>query len=426
MKPKKVHFMGVGGSGCSAAFAIAHGFGFEVTGCDRQVDSIYLDKQLKELTFLGHDRNHLKDVDYLVFSPAIISLDPDNVELLAAMKRGIPAVPWDKFVADFLVKDKFLITVSGTHGKGTVSAMISVILERSGLDPTCLIGANLADWGKNYRVGESKYFVLEADEYSEKLLNFQPNIAVINNIEFDHPEYFKDEQAFREVFEKFVKQLPDSAILILGPSVKIQTQHAETKVAGFIDDLSIKMIGTFNQENASIAYLVGQTLGLEDSSIKKALSSFGGLARRFEFRGEEKGVVVFDDFAHHPTAVSVTLEAAREKFPQNRIWVVFQPHLFTRTKVFLDHFAETLSNSPADEIIVVDIYAAREKDREEISSQDVVKRIKNKHAVYIPSWQEAATFLVGKVFAGDVVITMGAGDMHKLSGVLLTKLRGKG
>ena len=424
MKNKRIHFMGVGGTGCSAAFAIAGHCGFAVSGCDKEKESPYLDKKLRNFVSVGHNPEHTKDIDLLVYSPAITAFDPNNEEITKAQKTGIKVVSWDAFVADELVKNKFVIAIAGTHGKGTVTAMVGVILEKAGLDPTCLVGGVVSDWEKNYRVGNSKYFVIEADEYSEKLLRFKPNVAAITNIEFDHPEYFKDFGRVQKVFAKFVANLEKGSVLIVGPGVGLINQSGETVVVKGPVNFDLKMIGEFNKTNAAIASAVVKAVGVSEAQSKQILAQFSGLARRFEFIGEEKKVLVFDDYAHHPTAVSVTLKAARERFPNRKIWLVFQPHLFSRTKVLFDDFVDAFSGSPIDQAIIIDIFGSREKDTGEVSSADLVRAIGKEKAKYIPSLEEAVTYIVKEVSVGDVVITMGAGDIYKLPIRLLEKLKG--
>lgn len=417
--------MGVGGAGCSAAFAIAKYQGFNVTGCDLEQTSPYLDKKLKKFVKTGHDPKHLIDIGVVVYSPAVISLDEENKELAEAKKGGLEVLSWDQFVARELLKDKFVIAVAGTHGKGTVTAMIGVILEKAGFDPTCLVGAVVSDWGKNYRVGKSKYFVIEADEYSEKFLNFVPNIAAITNIEFDHPEYFKDLAHLQKTFKKFVDKLPDDSALVTGAGVDLENKNGNTIKASDPLKLDLKMLGEFNQYNAAVAYAVAEKLNIKEEQIFKTLEDFNGVERRFEFIGEEKGVLVFDDYAHHPTAITKTLKAVREKFPGKKIRVVYQPHLYTRTKVLFDDFVKSFSEARVDEVILVPIFAAREKNKVGISSGDLAKSIKGNRAKYLPSLDEAANYLVKNVAVGDVILTMGAGDIYKLPRKILKKLKGQ-
>ena len=424
MKTKKIHFMGVGGAGCSAAFAIAAKTGYEVSGCDKEAYSSYLDKSLKKFVSVGHDPSHIKDVDLVAYSPAIVDLDPQNPELLMAGKKAIEVLPWDKFVGRELLKDKFVIAVAGTHGKGTVAAMISAILEQNGFDPTCLLGVVVERWGTNYRVGKSKYFVIEADEYSEKFLNFPSDIGVVTNIDFDHPDYFKDLADLKASFAKFIGTFKDNSILIIDSSLSLNNPKGKTVKSQPVS-YDLKMIGRFNKMNAGLALEVGKQLGISEERIKAVLENFTGLKRRFEFKGEQNNILVFDDYAHHPTAVTATLVAAREKFPDSRLWVVFQPHLYSRTKLLFKEFVDAFEKVPVDKIILVDIYGAREKDTGAISSSDLTHSIKNKDVKYLPTLEEAAAFLAKEAFVGDVIITLGAGDIYKLPDLILKKITNK-
>ena len=418
--------MGVGGAGCSATFSIAHRLGYSVSGCDQQSGSPYLDRKLAKLVSTGHSSSHLSGVDLLVYSPAVPAYDPQNEELKAAAERGIEAIPWEKFVAREILTNKFVIAVAGTHGKSTVTAMIGAILEKAGFDPTVLVGALVSDWGRNYRVGKSKYFVIEADEYGEKFLNFASDIGVITNIEFDHPEYFRDFDQLKAAFKKFVANMKKDSVLIAGSSVGLENPQGRTAHISEPEDWQLRMIGRFNKSNAQLAAVVARGLLIREEKIRKALEGFNGLARRFEFRGEEKEVLVFDDFAHHPTAVLETLKAAREKFADKRLWVVFQPHLYSRTKALFNEFISAFESSPVDKIILVNIFGAREKDTGEISSTDLARAIKGKEVIYFQALEEAATYLAKETFSGDIVICMGAGDIYKLPEILLRKLAGKG
>ena len=414
--------MGVGGSGCSAAFALAHHNGFEVSGCDLERDSPFLEHMMSKKVKVGHSRRHIESIDLLVYSPAIPSLDPDNDELSEATKKGIEAIPWEKFVADYLLENKFVIGVTGTHGKGTVTAMTVAILEKSGLDPSCLVGAVVIDWGKNYRVGASKYFVIELDEYKERFLSYHPNIAAITNVEFDHPEYFKDLKQLEKSFEKFTKNMKKDSVLILGSGVSLKNPNGETKIAKTIRNQNLKVFGGFNTKNASIAIAIAKELNISENKSKEALNKFSGIRRRFEFKGEEKGVLVFDDYAHHPTAVAAVLESLRGKFTDRRIWVVFQPHMYTRTKVFFDEFVQAFERSSADKIIFVDIFAAREEKNKNLSSKDLVRAIKNKETKYIPDFEYLANYLAKEASVDDIILVMGAGDIYKLPDLILEKL----
>ena len=435
---KKVHFIGIGGAGTSAAAALAKEHGFEVDGCDIDSKSAYL-PELEKLNInveAGHDTSHIEGQDIIVTSAAVGTFDPLNLEIAEAKKIGKEVITTEKFVSDYLAKDKFIIAVSGTHGKSTTTAMVGRILEDAGYDPTVYVGAIVTKWGKNYRYGKGKYFVLEADEYQDKFLTYKPNIGVINNIEYDHPDYFKNEDQLVESFVNFVRNFQPESKLILGTDPE-EDKNIE-KLVGSIgnvasvikDHLSLRdfnfqlqISGKHNQLNAISAYLCAEEVGVDEAVIKASLSGFSGTARRFEFNEEVNGVKIFDDYAHHPSEVSATIEAAREKFPNERIWCIFQPHTFSRTKVLFDDFVKSFSASNVDKLIFVDIYASREKNTPDISSLDIAKKVKD--SVYIGSLEEAASYVAKNVSTGDVVIAMGAGDIYKFSTILASKLKGQ-
>jgi len=423
---EKLHFMGVGGAGISAVAAFAKNALYSVSGCDIDPDSPYL-KELNKLGIRiekGHSPEHLTGVETLVVSPAIESLDPDNSELQQAKKTGLPIFTGEEFLAKNIIRDKKLIAVTGTHGKSTTTAMVGWILEKAGLDPSVMVGAIVSDWGTNYRVGKGDYFVVEADEYQEKFLLYYPDIEVITAIEMDHPEYFKNEEEVYEAFKKFALQVKNAGYLVFGPKVELINQQAH-KVDFEKKHFNLRLIGEFNQDNASLAFSVGKILGIEEEVITKALESFNGVGRRFEFKGEEKGVKVFEDYAHHPTAIEVTTAAIAEKFPNNSIWVVYQPHMFSRTKYLFDDFVKVFQNLPVENVILVDIFAARQENTEKITSADIVKEVNKKSVKYIGDFEKTAYYLAANVKVGDIVVIMGAGDVYKLSEMLLEKLKNK-
>ncbi len=423
--------MGIGGAGLSAVAELAKEAGYEISGCDLDKNSQFLKGLLKEkLNFEeGHDPSHLENIDELILSPAIESLDPKNPELLFAKEKNIPVSIGEEFLAKKLIGEKKLIAVSGTHGKSTTTAMVAKILEEAGLDPTVLVGAIVSDWGRNYRIGKGDYFVLEADEYQDKILLYSPYLSVITAIEMDHPEYFSSLDQLKESFEQFANSSSD--YVVLGENIQLKLNDEKVKVLKLgqdfqIEKFDLKLIGEFNQTNASLAFEVAKCLGIDEEVAKKALEKFTGVGRRFEFHGEEKEVKVFDDYGHHPTAIKATAEAAREKFPDSKIWLIYQPHMFSRTKYLFDSFVEVFKEIPVDEIVLVDIFAARQENTENISSQHIVNEVKKSNTHYIGSLENTAYYLAKNVAVGDIVIVMGAGDIYKLSGMLLEKLKNKG
>lgn len=423
---KKIHFMGVGGAGISAVCLLSNQAGYEVSGCDLDQDSPFL-KQLAnkkiDLSFT-HQSGHINDIDALVISPAIESLDPDNAELSEARQKNIPVFIGEEFLAKFLLAGKKLIAVSGTHGKSTTTAMIGSIFQQAGLDPTVLVGALVNDWGANVRFGKGDYFILEADEYKEKFLLYQPFIAVITAIEMDHPEYFKNEKEVTEAFKKFALQVERGGSLVLGKNVNLTVDHIN-KFNFEQKNFELNLLGNFNKENAATAFQVAKIVGIAETTVQKALSKFTGVARRFDFKGEQAGVKIFDDYGHHPSAIEKTITAAKEKFPTGRLWLIYQPHMFTRTAYLFDQFVASFKNSTADFIILVDIYAARQENKENISSLDLAKAVSKETVKYIGDFENTAFYIVKHAVAGDVVVVMGAGDIYKLSDLILRKLKNR-
>lgn len=417
--------MGLGGAGISAVASFAKEAGFEVSGCDIDDSSPFLANLLEKKVpfFPEHNKDHLEGIDYLVISPAIESLDSNNLELLDAKQKEIPILIGEEFLAKFLLGDKKVIAVAGTHGKSTTTAMIAKILEDAGLDPAVMVGAIVNDWGTNFRLGEGAYFVIEADEYQEKFLLYQPFINVVTAIEMDHPEYFKDLSAVEKAFTKFVDCTKADGKIIFGKNVALENKQALVLGKDFqLERFNLKLIGEFNLENAAVAAEVARLLGVEETKIKSSLENFSGIARRFELKGEEKGIKVFDDYGHHPTAIMATIAAAKEKFPSQRIFLVYQPHMFSRTKYLFDQFVSVFNNLGITETILVDIYAARQENNENISSLDIVKAVNSEQVVYVGDFEKTVEQLVLKLISGDIVVVMGAGDIFKLSKMLLTKL----
>ena len=351
----KVHFLGTGGSGISGAAAIAQSLGFEVTGCDLNPHNEFTTQFKPDQLFTGHSSQHLSshigsgNVDILALTPAIFSLDPNNPELLAAKEKGITVMTWQQFLGEYLTKDKFVIAVCGTHGKTTTTAMIAKTLEDANLDPTAELGAIVPSWKSNYRIGKGKYFVVEADEFNDNFLHLKADITIVTNIEMDHPEYFENFEAVKESFKKFLLQtkqtivanLKDPAIALILKDVMKQTSVTSFDYSNDDYNLNLKIPGEFNKLNASAAFRVGLLLGLNPQIIKESLQNYTGVGRRFEYIGDYKNAQVYSDFGHHPTEIKKTMEAARQKFPKQRIVLVYQPHMFSRTKALFDDFVNS-------------------------------------------------------------------------------------
>lgn len=425
----KVHFLGIGGSGASAAAAIAKAQGFVVTGCDLEPHNEFTAVFVKNQLYVGHSASHLTggNVNILAVTPAIFSLDPKNPELLKAHEIGIPIMTWQRFVGEYLAKDKFVVAICGTHGKTTTCAMIAKILEDANLDPTVLLGAILPKWKRNFRIGKGRYFVIEADEFNDNFLSYKPNISVVTNIEMDHPEYFKDFDAYKNNFKKFLGQTTEKIIANLSDrgvqevlaSSDVPCQGWQTQIMNYSQKLinfSLKVPGEFNILNASAAFKVGIELGIDPEIIKKSLMSFTGAERRFEKIGEFKGAAVYSDFAHHPTEIEVTLEAVREKFPDKKIIVVFQPHMFSRTKALFNDFVKVFKQVPVEQIFILDIFPSREIDTGLVNSKQLVDAINQNSSIqaqYVPI-DQILEKVEQDMLPNEVLFFMGAGETHKL------------
>jgi len=375
----KVHFMGILGSGVAGVAFLATKFGYKVTGCD-------LEKE-------GHNIKHLKDVDLVVATPAVFYQSEHHPEIVEAQKRGI-FLTWQEFLGKHLLKDKKVIAIAGTHGKSTTTAMAGKLLEDNGFDPIVVLGAKVPKWGGNARFGKGEYAVVEADEFNNNFLNYNPEIAVINNIEFDHPDFFKDESEVRESFKKFTRRLTGRKILI-------------TEKDSLHKKFNLKVLGTHNQKNANMVYLLGRVLGIDESKIIQSLESFEGIGRRMELISDKNGIKVYDDYAHHPTAIKATLSGLRDKYPGARIWAVVEAHGYARTKALLDKYAGVFDK--ADFVVVGPIFRARDSQTFGITEKSIAESSKHKNIFDFGDLDKMLTFLQKNLKAKDVVLVMGAG-----------------
>lgn len=421
---KKIHVMGIGGSGASAAAAIAQAHGYSVSGCDLDSESSYLG-ELKDIkVFFEHSPAHLQGVDLLILTPAIESLDKENAEVKSARDKGIEVLTWQKFTGEQLMKDHQVIAVTGTHGKTTTTTMISLILEKAGLDPTVIVGAPVREWGRNFRVGSGNLFVIEADEYGDNFLNYLADIAVITNIEMDHPEYYRDFDHLKDSFQKFVTNMKEKSTLFTTDMVDFTNHQGETiKITPMKFDLQV--LGNFNQVNATFAYLVAQHLGVENDKILETLRNFPGAGRRLELIGEARGVKIYDDYGHHPTEIMTTTQAVREKYPDSEIWLIYQPHMYTRTRYLFNDFVEALRNCPVDQVILTEIWQSREKNDYSVNSQQLVDAIAKSSVRKIVEYADIARYIHSRKKADSIALFMGAGDIYLASRELLKELKGK-
>ncbi len=452
-KPIRIYFIGIGGISMSGLAEILLSEGFTVSGSDRAPSD--LTRMLEDRgvnVFYGQKKENLtKDIDLVVYTAAIKS---DNPELLAAHKLNIPMLTRAELLGQMMKNYETPVAVSGTHGKTTTTSMISQILLSAEADPTLSIGGIYRPIGGNIRVGASELFVTEACEYTNSFLSFFPKIGIILNIEEDHLDFFKDLADIRNSFHRFAQLLPADGTLIIngdierceelteGLSCKVityglssgsdysasQVTYDESGIPSFIlsrqsggeRKFSLRVHGDHNILNALAAIALADLLGLSDEVIHAGLAAFTGTDRRFEYKGQVNGVNIIDDYAHHPTEIRATLSAAAQ-YPHRRLWCVFQPHTYTRTKAFLEEFASALSL--ADEIILADIYAAREKDTLGISSETLQEKIRSLgHSChYFPTFEAIENYLLKNCTKDDLLITMGAGDVVKVGENLLQK-----
>ena len=423
---KKAYFIGIKGVGMTALAQVLKGYGIEVLGSDKK-EKFFTDEVLKKIKIEVIEKfdpgNIPSDVDLIVVSVAYYNeFDKDqslNVEVEEAIKKNLPILTYAQ-VLGMIFDQKYGIAVSGTHGKSTTTAMLGVVLEQAGLDPTVIVGTRVLEWQSNARVGKSKYLVAEADEYRDSFSYYSPKVLVLTSVEYDHPDFFKTFDDYRNVFKEMIKKIPQDGFIVANAQDKIVLELVKQAQCPVVEygplDIELKSPGEHNQLNASAALEVGLKLGLKREQIEKSLSNFKGTSRRFEIKGEKDGILFIDDYAHHPTEVKATLKAAKELYPNKKIWAIFQPHTFTRTQALLDDFGRAFIR--ADSVIILDIYGSSREKIGKVHAKDLVKEIK-KHKKdevrYIATIKQAEKYLKEHVGANQVILTMGAGDVWRLS-----------
>lgn len=408
---KNVHCIGIGGIGLSAIARYCHSNGANVSGSDGSSSRITDDLQKEGIkVFIGHDASHVLDnTDLVIYSIAVADSNP---ELEYAKSHGIKCMTYPEALGT-LTQEYITIAVSGTHGKTTTTAMIASMLKACGKSPTVIVGSLLAEGGTNFIQGDSEYLVVEACEYKRSFLNLHPTHIVVTNIDEDHLDYYKDLADIKSAFQEFADKLSPNGFLITHNDVSLNTS-AKKVDADIINEKEIELsvLGKHNKRNAQLALSLALSLGLSEVDARKSLLSFTGTWRRLEYKGTQKGAVMYDDYGHHPTEIMATLEAIREKYPSDKfkLVAVFQPHLFSRTKSLLNEFASAFSL--ADKICVLPIYAAREVDDGSISSHDLVEKTDN--SIYMENFEEVKDYIDKNCHSGSVVLTIGAGDVYKL------------
>jgi UDP-N-acetylmuramate--alanine ligase len=441
-KNKKIHFIGIGGISMSGLAAVLLNNGFKVSGSDFK-DSPMLDK-LKTLgaeVYIGHKRENIKDTDLVVYTAAIPS---DNPELLEAQEKNITLMDRAEFLGQIMKGHKYNVAITGTHGKTTCTSMLSHITLAGDLDPTILVGGELDAIGGNFRIGKSDYFLVEACEYKRSFLKFFPYVGIILNIDADHLDCYKDIDEIADTFLKFSKLIPDDGHLVgciddFRVKEILSTANCNTLSYGFSDDadvtaknitfnkngcatfdvykgnknlftLTLNVPGKHNILNALASTCVSLIFDISVDSIIDGLSKCKGAHKRFEYKGELNGVTVIDDYAHHPTEIQATLSTAKQ-IDHNKTYCIFQPHTYTRTKALFTEFTECFNE--VDELILMDIYAAREKNTGLVSSDELGDALRKKgiKCTNVHSHDEALNYVKSKLTDGDLLLTVGAGDV---------------
>lgn len=421
--PKKVHMVGIGGIGMSALAQLLVRKGVQVSGNDRDVSpTTELLEAQGIMVHIGHSAEVVSDdIELLVYSDAI---PKDAPERTAARSKGIPEKSYFAMLGE-VTKGTRTIAVAGTHGKTTTTGMLAHILKEAGEKPSAIVGSIVRDFGSNFLPGRDDLLVVEACEYKDHLLELSPEILVITNLELDHTDHFHNLDALQDTFKKAVSRVPASGAIIANPhdaSVAAVLAVAQARIVDYTKEFvpELSLIGEFNRENARAAKAAARATyaGFEDAVADAALQSFKGSWRRFEYKGKTAGgAIVYDDYAHHPTAVAKTIAAARERFPGMRIVVAFHPHLYSRTRDFMDEFAKALA--AADEVVLAPIYPAREQPIDGVTSDVLATKVANLGTVAsaLPSFDTVRAHLSGVSVlpSNTLLITMGAGDIYKIA-----------
>lgn len=403
---KKPYFLGIGGIGVSAIARMMMHEGKQVAGSDT-ANSDLIDELRKagaEIS-IGNDLSHIpEDTDLVIYSIAVPHYDPEFFEGIKSKFKNVLSYPQ---VLSLVSKDKYTIAIAGTHGKTTTTAMVAKILIDAGFDPTVIVGSILNDSHTNFIAGKSKYLVVEACEYKRSFLEINPTVVGITTIDDDHLDYYKDHADIVDAFEAFKAKVPaDGAVIETGDTFDL--------------NLRLKIPGDHNRKNATLALAIAEFLGIDRRGATRSLENFSGTWRRFEYKGKTaSGALVYDDYGHHPAEIAATLAGARELYPDKKITLVFQPHLYSRTKFLFDDFVRELAK--ADSVILAPIYFAREEPDPTVSSRllaDAVAKI-NKNTCCLETFEEIKNELLKTTGQGDIILVMGAGDITNLGDMLI-------
>lgn len=448
---KKIHMIGIGGVSMSGIADIIMSMGFKVTGSD-MVESANTDRLEKQgiHVVIGHKAENVHGSDIVVYTAAV---KEDNPEFVEAKRLGIELIERSSFLGLLTKLYPETISISGTHGKTTTTSMLSQIFIDAGKDPTIQVGADLKILdNQNYRVGKSDYFIVESCEYVRSFLKFFPKTAVVLNIEADHLDCYKDIDDIKSAFNTFINIPNEEGLILLNADdkncmdisknhkAKLMTFGIENKYADWIAkdiklnknggysftaisngekiDITLNVPGHHNVYNALASTAIARSYNISEDIIKQALSEFRGASRRFEYVGTVNGASIYDDYAHHPTEIKATISSARN-MQYHKLWVVFQPHTYTRTYTLFDEFVKAFKD--ADNVIITDIYAAREKDTGLVSAKQLADKVNefSKNCIYLSTLEECKDYLLAHITDDDIVLTVGAGTITKLGRMLL-------
>lgn len=448
---KNIHFVGIGGIGMSGIAEILLKEGFIITGSDmaKSENTDYLEK-LGAKIFIGHKEENVQSAEVVVYSSAVKPLE--NPETAFALQHNIPLIRRAEMLSE-VARLNYCLAVSGTHGKTTTTSMVSLILIRANFDPTVIVGGRLKDFGgTNARLGKGKWTILEADEFDRSFLQLFPTVAILNNIEAEHLDIYKDIEDLKATFLEFANKVPFYGFVALGLddarnreimstiNKKVVTyglsRHCDVRADKIVYDekrtdfdvyqngqllgrMQINIPGTHNVKNALGAITVALGLGIDFETIKLALGEFNGVQRRFEFKGNYKGAMVIDDYAHHPSEVAVTLQAARNGW-NRRVIGVFQPHTYTRTRDLYKEFGQCFDD--ADIIIITDVYAARETPIEGVTGELIAnsaKKYGHKNVIYVENFDDIRPTIEKIAEENDIILTLGAGSIYKVANELV-------
>ncbi len=447
-----IHLIGIGGAGLSAIATVLLQQGYIISGSDAQ-SSANTERlaQLGATIFIGHRAENVgSQVESVVISSAI---PPHNPELLAARQLGLAVFKRDVWLGK-MMSGYTGIAIAGTHGKTTTTAMVAYLLQQAGQEPTYIIGGFVPQLGSSAAAGQGKSFVIEADEYDHTFLGLRPEVAVVTIVEWDHPDIFPTFAECHQAFVDFVQLVPPTGLVVGcgdAPGVSEVIKQAKAKVVTYglqahndwqavevqpnqrggydfrvqrsgvvFANVSLAIPGLHNVTNALAALVVADIQGIELTQAAEIISRFEGVERRFELKGEFNGMTIIDDYAHHPTEIKATLAAARARFPNRPIWVLFQPHTFSRTRALLNDFATAFDQ--ADHVIITDIFGSRETDTGLVHSRDIVRLMSHPDVLYLDTLHKASVFLATRLRPGDVLLTLGAGDGYKVGEWVLDHL----